>query len=141
MPSRHFDIELDDSFREACLQAIRDDTEISNRNRQVWFKALHAGHNNVFLALLISTLPNLAGLFLGAGNIFHYPMLFRDADPWRGPMSPWLSIRSHWDSRIYTDQLRDHNYLGQICEHIYSRLTKLECHRHGSVRQRDSCLE
>jgi hypothetical protein len=89
MPSRQFDLELDDEFRKLCLTAIRDTSlNISNRNKQLWEDALRARHVLAFLSLLLSMLPSLEALFLGAGDIFHYPMLFQNADPHEGPMMP-----------------------------------------------------
>jgi hypothetical protein len=126
MPSRQFNVETDVTFRTNCLNAIRDADDVSNQNKRVWEDALRAGHNNAFLALLFLILPNLEELLLGGGHILHYPMLFRDADPWQGPMGPPSNSRCHWTNDTLTQQLREHKYLAQVFEAKYSRLTKLE---------------
>ena len=95
MPARQFSIETDTSFRTDCLNAIREADGVSNNNKWVWKNALRAGHNNAFLALLLLILPNLKALLLGGSHIFHFPMVFRDGDPWQGPMSPKIDDRIH----------------------------------------------
>jgi len=126
MPSRQFAIEAEVNFRTDCLNTIRETEDVSNRNKRMWADALRSGHNNAFLALLLSILPNLEELLLGGGHIFHYPMLLRDADPWQGPMSPQVDGRCHWTNDPSTQQLREHKYLAQVFEAKYSRLIKLE---------------
>ncbi|KAI4932157.1 uncharacterized protein J4E92_004056 [Alternaria infectoria] len=126
MPSRQFAIEAEVTFRTDCLNTIREAEDVSNRNKRMWADALRSGHNNAFLALLLSILPNLEELLLGGGHVFHYPMLLRDADPWQGPMSPQVDGRRHWTNDPSTQQLREHKYLAQVFESKYSRLTKLE---------------
>jgi hypothetical protein len=126
MPSRQFSVETEANFRMECLNTIRNNDDVSNRNKRMWKDALQAGHNNAFLALLLSILPNLEGLTLGGDHILHYPMLLRDADPWRGPMSPSTNGRRHWTDDTSTQQLREHKYIAQVFEEKYSRLTKLE---------------
>jgi hypothetical protein len=127
MPSRQFDFELDDRFREQCFAAIRNsNVNMSNRNKQLWEDAIRAGHVLAFLALLLSVLPNLGELFLGADHIFHYPVLFNDADPQLGVMAPWSADRRRWNNDTSTQQLKDHKYLAQVFQLLYPRLTKLE---------------
>jgi hypothetical protein len=126
VPSRQFNIETDVLFRTYCLNAIEQADEVSNRNKQAWEDALRAGHTNAFLALLLLILPNVSELMLGGSHIFHHPMLLKDADPWRGPMSSQTDGRIHWSDDTSTQQLRKHKYLAQLFEEKYSRLTKLE---------------
>jgi hypothetical protein len=127
MPSRQFDFEFVDKFREECIAIVQDPgVNVSNTNKQAWEDALRAGHVLAFLALLVAVLPNLDGLFLGAGHILHYPMLLRNADPQEGPMAPWSPVRRHWNNNPSNQQLRGHKYPGQVFQRLYSQLTKLE---------------
>ncbi|CAN9427419.1 unnamed protein product [Alternaria sp. RS040] len=126
MPARQFSIEIDTSFRTDCLDAIREADGVSNNNKWVWKDALRAGHNNAFLALLLLILPNLKALLLGGSHTFHFPMVFRDADPRQGPMSPKVNDRIHWSRDPSTRLLREHKYLAQVFHKSYSRLTELE---------------
>jgi hypothetical protein len=126
MPSRQYSIENDTSFRTDCLKAIREADGVGNNNKWVWKDALRAGHNNAFLALLLLILPNLKALLLGGSHVFHFPMVFRDGDPWQGPMSPKVDDRIHWSGDPSTHLLREHKYLAQVFHKSYSRLTELE---------------
>ena len=126
MPAREFSIETDTSFRTDCLKAIREADGVSNNNRWVWKNALQAGHNNAFLALLLLILPNLKALLLGGSHTFYFPMVFRDADPWQGPMSPKVDDRIHWSGDPSTRLLKEHKYLAQVFHKSYSRLAELE---------------
>ena len=126
MPARQFSVETDTSFRTDCLQAIREADGVSNNNKWVWKNALRAGYNNTFLALLLLILPNLKALLLGGSHTFHFPMVFRDADPWQGPMSPKVDERIHWSDDPSMRLLREHKYLAQMFHKSYSRLTELE---------------
>jgi len=74
-PSRLFDITFDKDFSNECTRRIRQ-TKLSSKNRFKWRNALSDGRTAAFLALLLSMLPNLEVLCLGASHALAYPMLF-----------------------------------------------------------------